>query len=138
MCALIVRTGSLLESQCQIRSRRLGGPVVLKMEATMRLSIAALACVVLTPTLSHAAEQPCSERKQIVEFLGRAHAEFLVGRGVSTGGRMVEIFASGAGSWSVIWSSPSGTSCLVASGEGWEQSKNDQAARDLVQPPRIN
>src|SRR5437588_12325563 len=104
----------------------------------MRLSIAALACIVLTPTLSYAGEQPCSERKQIVEFLGRAHGEFLVGRGISSGGRMVEIFASGVGSWSVIWSSPSGTSCLVASGEGWEQSKNDLAARDLLQLPGIN
>src|SRR6266581_3595901 len=101
------------------------------MEVAMRLSITAIAGVLLTSTLLYGGEESCSDRKQIVEFLRGGHAEYLVGRGLSGGGRMVEVFVSGTGSWTVIWSSPNGTSCLVARGEGWEQSKNGIAAHPL-------
>ena len=69
--------------------------------------------------------------KQLIEFLRRSKGEYLVGQGLSLGGRLVEIFASGIGSWTVIWSSPAGISCLVASGEGWEQSKAVVASQQL-------
>jgi hypothetical protein len=98
----------------------------------------ALLCILVLVSLTQigvAAERPCSERKLVVDFLRRAHGEFPVGRGLSSGGRIVEVFASGAGSWTVIWSSPTGTSCVVASGEGWEQSKAEVATLDRLRVP---
>ena len=98
------------------------------------LIVTTTALGVMIPVTSFANEQPCSDRNQVIAFLRHTHGEYLVGRGLSFGGRAVEIYASDAGSWSVIWTSPEGKSCLVASGEGWEQA-NKAVASNKVLPP---
>src|SRR5258705_13932270 len=100
------------------------------MEIDMRLALSALAFAALGPMICYAGEQRCADHKQFVEFLRRTHGEYPVGRGLSHGGPVIEIFANGAGSWTIIWSPPTGKSCLVASGDGWEQSKNELAANE--------
>jgi hypothetical protein len=44
--------------------------------------------------------------------------------GLSTSGSLIEILTSdNGGTWTIMVSRPNGSSCLVASGEGWEELK---------------
>lgn len=68
------------------------------------------------------AQQPalCGEHDAIVAQLLSKYGESVVGRGISFQGLMMEVFASEAGSWSVLLSSPAGSACIVSAGENWE------------------
>ena len=62
----------------------------------------------------------CGERSTLAEALEKRHSELPVSMGLSSSGAMIEVFASPNGSWTIIMTQPSGLSCLVASGESWE------------------
>ena len=47
------------------------------------------------------------------------YGEKLIGQGISSDGTLVEIFMAPAGSFTVIKTSPEGTSCVVDFGDGW-------------------
>ena len=53
----------------------------------------------------------------------------MAGRGLGSGGTLIEIWTSGAGSWTVVTMAPTGRSCIVASGRGW------QAVEQRAEPP---
>ncbi len=66
------------------------------------------------------AQQVCLPREQIVAQLGHDYDETAIGRGVVRGAEsMVELFASKGGSWTIVVTTTTGTSCLVASGQSW-------------------
>ncbi len=58
------------------------------------------------------------ERSEIVGILGEKYAEtqrsFAEGKGT-----VVETYASGAGTWSIVETTPDGKACIVAAGKGW-------------------
>jgi hypothetical protein len=64
----------------------------------------------------------CADRERLVEFLMREYQEALIAQGVvSNGGHLMELFTSDAGgSWTLVVSQPSGLSCMIAAGEGWQ------------------
>ena len=64
---------------------------------------------------------PCASRKEVVAFLQQMIGERLVGSGLSSGGLLFEVYADLAGTWTMITTAPTGTSCLVARGEAWEK-----------------
>ena len=64
---------------------------------------------------------PCGDRTSVVRNLHRGFGEFLVGYGLSNVGTVFEVYASRTGTWTIIATSGNGVSCLVASGEAWEQ-----------------
>ncbi len=67
------------------------------------------------------AEQICVPRDKAVEQLGKQFEERMSGRGLAANGeRMIELFVSKKGSWTVLASEPSGLSCIMASGESWQ------------------
>ena len=67
------------------------------------------------------AQSRCAPRSNIVVNLESRYAEHLAGVGVAGGGTViVELFVSATGSWTLISTSTSGVSCLVAAGENWE------------------
>jgi len=56
----------------------------------------------------------------LTRYLAQRYAETRVARGLSSNGRMIEVFASGDGAtWTMVVTTPQGHSCIVASGEGW-------------------
>lgn len=64
----------------------------------------------------------CAERAEIVERLETRYGErrINVGLGDNNAG-IVEVFASAeTGTWTILVTLPSGTSCLVATGQSWE------------------
>lgn len=71
------------------------------------------------------AEQPtnqavCGERQQIAESLARKYSEEPVSIGLNVDGGVLEVFASKAGTWTILLTAPNGHSCVMTAGENWE------------------
>ena len=67
------------------------------------------------------AEQTCAPRDRAANQLEKQFRESVSGRGITVNGmRMIELFVSETGSWTVLASDPTGRSCIIASGEGWQ------------------
>ena len=79
------------------------------------------------------AQPPASEQNQLVcgprdsavaELVGEFD-ERVIGRGLTQNGQaMIELFRSEAGSWTVIVTDANGVSCVVANGQVWLQTQN--------------
>ena len=75
--------------------------------------------------LGLAAEAPaqtvCLPHTEVAKQLGSLHSEAPVAIGLANDGNVVEVFSTGDGStWTIVVTMPSGKTCLVAAGEGWE------------------
>lgn len=71
---------------------------------------------------AHAQPNSCAERAMVVERLEGSFGETRQSVGIGQNNAVVEIFASQTtGTWTIVVSLPNGLSCLVASGESWEQ-----------------
>ncbi len=79
------------------------------------LLAAGLVCV---STLAHA-QSVCHQRAEFVTELGRKYLEAPVAYGLTSTGQVIEVLASGTGSWTLIVTSTDGTSCALAAGEKW-------------------
>ena len=96
-------------------------------------TIAAVA--LLGPHAALAQSQPqaqqCDQRTKVLGHLAQKYHEAPVAIGVTSSGGLVEVLTTGDGkTWTIILSSPNGTSCLVAAGEGWRSLEFDDAAID--------
>ncbi|MDX1485190.1 MAG: hypothetical protein R3229_11990 [Alphaproteobacteria bacterium] len=66
------------------------------------------------------AEIACDLRARTIAELEKAFKEKVSGRGVTANGyRMVELFVSETGSWTILATDTKGRSCLLAEGESW-------------------
>jgi hypothetical protein len=63
----------------------------------------------------------CVERLQFIERLKRVYDERQISRGINFNGVMVEVFASQEGHFTILATRPDGLSCLIASGENWQE-----------------
>ena len=70
---------------------------------------------------SRAAQDPtCDQRQRVIGHLADKYKEATVAVGVTNSGGLVEVLSSGDGqTWTIIVSSPTGVTCLLATGEGW-------------------
>jgi len=64
---------------------------------------------------------PCGDRADIVDRLKNIYAEKPTSIGVTANGAIIEVYVSEDGTFSVLVTAPTGGSCLVASGQSWEQ-----------------
>lgn len=73
-------------------------------------------------TASAAWAQPvCADRAELLAQLAQRFNETPVGVGVTAQGSVVELFVSPAGgTWTIVVTLPSNTSCLVGAGESWQ------------------
>jgi hypothetical protein len=62
----------------------------------------------------------CAQRKAVVAQLADRYQETRRGIGMTTASAVLEVFASDTGSWTITVTLPSGMTCLVATGQGWE------------------
>ena len=63
----------------------------------------------------------CGKRAEIVQQLGKKYGETRRSLGLSQGRGVVELFASEeTGSWTILLTSPQGTSCMMAAGEAFQ------------------
>ncbi|WP_083481033.1 hypothetical protein [Jannaschia donghaensis] len=70
----------------------------------------------------------CGPRADVLERLSAGYGETRRGIGLGSKNRVVEVFASPeTGSWTVTVTLPDGRTCLVASGQSWEDRMDDLA-----------
>lgn len=85
------------------------------------LKAGSAAFVLLLSAQAANAQQACAVRNEAVVQLERQFDEQVAGRGLAANGqRMLELFVSETGSWTLLVSDPNGRSCVVASGEAWQ------------------
>jgi len=84
---------------------------------------AAAALFIATTTQATAQSQHnCGPRAAVVAKLAEGYGETRQSVGIGSNNAMVEVFASDAtGSWTILVTQPTGLSCLVASGQSYEQ-----------------
>ena len=102
---------------------------VLKASSIGSFVVYALASVLLATALGVAtltmarAELPyltCSDRTTAIEQLSRDFSEEIVAMGLSSDGKVVEVFMSPSGSFTVVVTDTNGISCALLSGQSWE------------------
>ncbi len=88
----------------------------------MRIISSLIAASVLFLSATSANDQQvCAPRDRAVMQLEKQFEEKASGRGFTVNGkRMIELFISEKGSWTMLISDPQGRSCIVASGEYWQ------------------
>lgn len=80
------------------------------------LAVFSIAVVLATPAMG---QMVCKERSLLVERLHKKYKEFKKADGLTMGGQLVEVFVSEGGSWTILISDPTGTSCVAAAGQTW-------------------
>ena len=84
---------------------------------------AALAVLLFVlPSLAHGATV-CSSRDNFINELSSQHREKPIAMGLAVNGSVLEVLASKDGTWTILITSPNGTSCVVAAGDSWEALK---------------
>ena len=73
----------------------------------------------LIATGASAQEQVCGERNMIVHQLETKHGEFRQSAGLQDNMIVVEVFASEQGTWTILFTKPTGISCFMAVGKAW-------------------
>ena len=65
-------------------------------------------------------QHPCAPRGEVVALLEKSYAETLVFRGLAATGRMIELFMSPEGDWTITATEPQlpGWSCVIGNGTG--------------------
>ena len=92
------------------------------LKSTIKLSALALltGAFVATAGVAHAGQSVCVKRDKLSKFLENKYSEKPRGLGVSASGKQVfEVYASQAGSWTVVMTMTNGMSCIMASGHSW-------------------
>ena len=70
---------------------------------------------------SATSDSVCVERAKFIERLKHSYAEYQVSNGINYNGVVVEVFASEEGHFTILATRPDGLSCLIASGDNWQE-----------------
>ncbi len=63
----------------------------------------------------------CDKRDNILELLAQKYEETPIAVAITSDGRLLEVLSPKDGTtWTIIMSTPDGTSCILASGEEWK------------------
>lgn len=63
----------------------------------------------------------CGSHDKVIKFLGDKYNETKVGMGLLSSGRMMELYISKGGSWTMLLTSPDGTTCFGPVGKHWKR-----------------
>ncbi|MEZ0170890.1 hypothetical protein [Microvirga sp. TS319] len=84
-------------------------------------ALSALGCSLLVgPSAFAQVQASCGPRSEIVKLLSDQYKENPVGIGLAQPGQVLEVFASQAGTWTMVMTMPDGKACLIAAGNNWE------------------
>ena len=84
---------------------------------------------VTVPIVAQAPSKACGSRAEVVHKLKQGYSERPVSMGLNTSGHVVEVFASKAGTFTIVLTFPNGTSCLISVGENWQNIPTDEGQR---------
>lgn len=80
--------------------------------------VCALAVSFVTPAWSQLAPR-CFDSDKLATDLEANFGEAVTAIGVNSRGRMVQVFSSARGTFTIVLTSPGGPSCIVDSGDSW-------------------
>jgi hypothetical protein len=80
-----------------------------------------LAGMVMAVNAGFAQGAQCAARDTVMAHLTDTYGETRRGIGLAGQGAVMEVFAADAtGTWTILMTLPNGTSCMIASGQGYE------------------
>lgn len=83
---------------------------------------AAAALYLAIATDAAAQNRNCGPRAAVIDRLAQGYGETRQSMGLGANNAVIEVFASDeTGSWSITVTQPNGVTCLVASGQGFEE-----------------
>ncbi|MEQ8814033.1 MAG: hypothetical protein RLO51_18810 [Thalassobaculum sp.] len=80
------------------------------------------------------AVRACAPPDMLVQKLGQEFGEQLSAQGVDGEGNLVQVFSSSDGTWTIAVTIPGGPSCIVSSGEGWDDSRIAEVPKPVPAP----
>lgn len=93
------------------------------MKAALTAVVAASGLIAMTAgTASAENQRNCAPRETVVDRLASGYGETRQSMGLGANNQVIEIFASTeTGTWTITVTTPSGVTCLVASGQAFEE-----------------
>jgi hypothetical protein len=91
--------------------------------------IAALFLLVIFAAFPAVAQVFCASHDAIADLLGKRYAEAPEAWGFTAEGNLIEVFTSRSGSWTLVVTTPAGTSCPQAAGRSWTQARIEVGKR---------
>lgn len=93
------------------------------MTSYFKAPLAALGLIAMTAgTVSAQSARNCAPRDAVVERLAESYGESRQSMGLGANNAVVEVFASPeSGTWTITVTSATGVTCLVASGQAFEE-----------------
>jgi hypothetical protein len=82
-------------------------------------SVTGVVSAFVVSTVAYAAPQ-CGPHKQIVELLSKRFSENPKAVGLVGEKRIMEVFTSEKGSWTILVTNSDGQTCILAAGDDWE------------------
>jgi len=82
--------------------------------------MAATCAALALSTLSAHAQLVCGGHSDVVAGLAQAFQQRQIGYGVVGQAAIVEVYVSASGAWTMLITDVRGRSCILATGEGWE------------------
>ncbi len=79
-----------------------------------------VACATIVPA-SAKGQQVCGDRAKIIAHLDSDYKEGRSGIGLAASGTVIELFTAKTGTWTMLQTAPDGRTCVMGTGEGWEQ-----------------
>ncbi|RWL44673.1 MAG: hypothetical protein EOR60_17340 [Mesorhizobium sp.] len=94
------------------------------------VKLAAVGALMALPAVPAWAQVICGHHDYLVARLAEAFEEKRLGYGVAGQAAIFEVFVSANGTWTILKTDVKGQSCILAAGEGWE----DTLATAVGQP----
>ncbi len=92
------------------------------MKKHLTTTFAALGLITVTSGAALAQANNCAPRDAVVDRLASGYGETRQSMGLGANNAVVEVFASSeTGTWTITVTSPGGLTCLVASGQAFEE-----------------
>ena len=73
----------------------------------------------------------CGDRDYLVGQLKAGYQETAVASGIVNETKLMEIFVSRAGTWTILITTVAGQSCIIGAGEGWEPVPSEPPGKPL-------
>jgi len=99
------------------------------------LMTATAVAVFTLPSVVAAAQPVCTARSAILAKLAHDFQEQPASAALTNDGHLLEVLKSdNDATWSMLITAPSGTSCLVAAGEDWQDKSSPDKASSISDP----
>ncbi len=98
----------------------------------LAFSLAALALgIVVAPAHAQNGNSPCAPREKMISLLSSKYSEAHTASGLANSSSLVEIWRSeDSATWTILLTRTNGISCIIASGQSWQDIETELAAAE--------